>query len=76
MKILMRTTNPTVISFVKHLLGEAGIMAFVMDENISILEGSIGIFPRRIMVGDDDLDDALKIIKKNDLEHELDPKKP
>ena len=71
MKILMRTTNPTVISYVKHLLGEAGIMAFVMDENISILEGSIGIFPRRIMVGDDDLDDALKIIQKNDLEHEL-----
>ena len=71
MKILMRTTNPTVISFVKHLLGEAEIMAFVMDENISILEGSIGIFPRRIMVGDDDLDIALKIIKKNDLEHEL-----
>ncbi len=73
MKILMRTTNPTVISFVKHLLGEAGIMAFVMDENISIVEGSIGIFPRRIMVGDDDLNDALKIIKKADLEHELDP---
>lgn len=76
MKILMRTTNPIVISYVKHLLGEGGIRAFVMDENISILEGSIGIFPRRIMVGNDDLDDALKIIKKADLEHELDPKKP
>lgn len=73
MKELFRTNNPVVISYVTHLLVEAGIMTHILDQNISILEGSIGIFPRRIMVGDDDLADAREIIEKADLEHEIKP---
>jgi hypothetical protein len=42
------------ISFVRALLGEAGIDCFVADENMSVLEGSIGALPRRVLVADDD----------------------
>ena len=75
MKEVMRTNNPTVISFVTHLLEEAGIKPFVLDSNVSILEGSIGIIPRRIMVGDVYLDEARKIIEGADLEYELETKR-
>jgi hypothetical protein len=34
-----------------------------MDENVSIIEGSIGIIPRRLMVLDDDFEDAVDVFK-------------
>jgi len=71
MKLLLQTTNPATLSFVKDLLEQEDIKAFVFDENISITEGSIGIFPRRIMVIDEDLERARALLKGVDLEHEL-----
>lgn len=47
---LMRTNDPVLISFVEALLRDAGLDYFVADQNMSIIEGSIGILPRRIMV--------------------------
>lgn len=54
MKELLRTTDPTIIAFAKALLDGEGIDCFEMDVNMSILEGGIGIFPRRLMVRDKD----------------------
>ncbi len=71
MKALMRTNDPTVISFACALLNDAGIKALVLDEHVSILEGSIGIIPRRIMVADDDRWRAKRVITDADLAHEL-----
>jgi hypothetical protein len=59
---LMRTNDPVVISFVEALLREAGIAHFVADQNMSIMEGSLGVLPRRVMVGRDDLDQARRIL--------------
>ncbi len=73
MKELFRTNNPAVISYVSHLLEDAGLRAFVMDTNASILEGSIGILPRRIMVVDDDLEKARALLRVANLEHEIKP---
>ena len=47
---LFRTNDPVLISFVEALLRDSRIAHFVADQNMSILDGSIGILPRRIMV--------------------------
>ena len=68
MKQLLSTTDPTTISFAKALLQGEGINCFEMDVNMSVLEGSIGIFPRRIMVADADYDDAARTLTDNGIE--------
>ena len=52
MKELLRSTDPTVMAFASALLEGEDIDCFQMDVNMSILEGGIGIFPRRMMVRD------------------------
>lgn len=50
MRELLRTNDPTVIAFARALLEGEGIQVFELDANMSVLEGSIGILPRRMMV--------------------------
>ncbi|WP_434290171.1 DUF2007 domain-containing protein [Celeribacter sp. SCSIO 80788] len=70
MKQLLRTTDPTQIVYAKALLSGEDIDCFEMDVHMSVLEGSIGILPRRLMVRDDDLAQARRILKDNDFELE------
>lgn len=51
---IFRTTDIVKLSFVQHLLAEAGIESFVADQHIAAVEGSIGAFPRRVMVNTSD----------------------
>lgn len=67
MKELLRTTDPTVIAFASALLQGEDIEVFAMDVHMSVLEGSIGILPRRLMVRDDDLDEARAVLIDNDI---------
>lgn len=67
MKELLRTTDPTVIAFAQALLQGEGINSFPMDVHMSILEGGIGIFPRRLMVADADHFIARKVMEDNDI---------
>ncbi len=62
MKELIRTNDAVVISFVESLLKDAGIESLVADQNMSVLDGSIGILPRRILVLEDDLEEARRIL--------------
>ena len=55
MEEVYRTTNPVDLSYAMHLLAEAGVEAFCADQFISAVEGSIGAFPRRVMVLREDL---------------------
>ena len=55
MKELLRTNDITVIAYVNALLAISGIDVFELDVNISVMEGSIGILPRRLMVRESDL---------------------
>ena len=55
MKELLRTNDPTVIAFATALLQAEDIPFFEFDVNMSVLEGSIGIMPRRLMVANRDL---------------------
>ena len=53
MKELLRTTDPVLLSWLVALLADAGIEAVILDHHTSILEGSIGATPRRLMVDAD-----------------------
>jgi len=70
MKELLRTTDPTKIAFAQALLEGEGIAAFPMDVHMSVLEGSIGILPRRLMVRADDHFLASAILRDNGIEVE------
>jgi len=61
-KELIRTNDPVFISYLKHRLREEGIEPFELDSHTSIVEGSLGILPRRIMVADEELNSARKIL--------------
>ena len=59
---LMRTNDAVLISFVEALLRDAGIAFFVADSNMSVVEGSLGILPRRIMVRNDSIAKAKHLL--------------
>jgi len=69
MRELLRTNDPVLISFVSSLLKEAGIDAHVMDQNMSVMEGSIGAIQQRILVPADSLQQARRIMRDADLGH-------
>ncbi len=68
MKELLRTNDPTIVAFTTALLRGEDIECFVLDVHMSILEGSIGVMPRRMMVADAHLFRARAILKDNEIE--------
>lgn len=67
MKEIMRTNNAVLLNFVEVLLRDAGIPAIVADGNMSVMEGSIGILPRRVLVDEGDEAQAKRILEQADL---------
>lgn len=63
MKELLRTNNVVYISYAQAVLGDAGIETLVFDGNMSIVEGSIGALPRRLMVADEDEAAARRLLE-------------
>ncbi len=68
MEELLRTTDPTLVPYAQALLDAEDITCFVFDVNMSILEGSLGILPRRLMVMRQDLFMARAILRDNGVE--------
>jgi len=64
MKELLRTNNPVLVSWITAALDDQGIEVLVFDQNMSIMEGSLGILPRRVMVADEDLPQAKEILRQ------------
>ena len=62
MEELFRTNDPVTISAAEALLKELGIVHFVADSYMSIMEGSIGVLPRRLMVDADRKDEAKRML--------------
>jgi hypothetical protein len=67
MKELLRSNDPTIIAFATALLSGEDIGVFEMDVHMSMLEGSVGILPRRLMVADRDLFLARAVMRDNDI---------
>lgn len=63
MRDVLRTNDPVELSLAIALLKDAAIEHAVMDTNISVLEGTIGIFTRRLMVLDDDYEEAHGLLR-------------
>lgn len=64
---IMRSTDPTEIAFASALLSGEGIEVFVLDVHMSVLEGSIGILPRRMLVRREDAPCARVVLRDNAL---------
>jgi hypothetical protein len=73
---LVRTNDAVLVSAIEALLNGAGIEHVVLDQNMSVLEGSIGILPRRILVLDEQVERARRLLQDAGLGHELPPDAP
>jgi len=67
MRELIRTNDPATLAFAIALLRGEGIEVFEMDVHMSVLEGSIGVLPRRLMVRADELERAKVVMTDNDI---------
>jgi hypothetical protein len=73
MRELVRTNDAVLISAIEALLNGARIKHMVVDQNMSVLEGSIGIFPRRILVDEDEAVAARRLLEEAGFADELRP---
>ena len=71
MRELVRTNDAVLVSAIEALLKGAHINHMIVDQNISVLEGSIGIFPRRILVADEKLKAAQLLLEEAGLAKEI-----
>jgi hypothetical protein len=63
MREVLKSNNPVVLSYATHVLEESGIAALVFDTHASIMDGSMAMVPRRLMVADDDFNRAEKLLR-------------
>jgi hypothetical protein len=68
---LVRTNDAVLVSAIAALLDGAKIPHLLCDQNISVLEGSIGAFPRRFLVAEEDVAPARRLLEAAGLGHEL-----
>jgi hypothetical protein len=68
---LLRTNDVVLISAIEAVLAEEGIGVFVADQFMSVMEGSVGFLPRRILVHPDDADDARRALTEAGFSREL-----
>jgi tRNA1(Val) A37 N6-methylase TrmN6 len=68
---LVRTNNAVLITAIEALLKGASIPSMVLDQHMSVLEGSLGMLPRRIVVDDEHWQVARELLEQAGLAHEL-----
>ena len=68
---IIRTNDVVLLSFAESLMRDAGIRSMVADQAMSIMEGSIGMLPRRLLVESDRSDEARRILTDAGLGAEL-----
>ena len=71
MRELVRTNDMVLVSAIGALLDGAQIHHLVLDQNMSVLEGSLGILPRRILVEETSIAAARRLLMEAGLGHEL-----
>lgn len=69
MRELFRSNDAVLLSFVESLFNDAGVAHVIVDGNMSIMEGSLGVLPRRMLVSEDQWNQALRILKDAELEN-------
>ncbi len=71
MQELIRTNDVVLLSYAESLIRDAGIHCMIADQTMSILEGSLGLLPRRFLVEADRADEARQILSDAGLGGEL-----
>lgn len=64
MRELLRSTDLVHLSWARAVLAAEGIECVLLDDHISGVEGSIGAFPRRLMVATEDLERAQRALEQ------------
>jgi len=70
LKILIKSNDPVLIGYVGALLDGAGLAHVLLDTNMSVLEGSLGVLPQRVMVAEEDLSRARHVLAEAGLADE------
>ncbi len=68
---LLRTTDIVLLTYVNSLLSDAGIPSLVADAHVSSVEGSIGAFPRRVLIAAEDWNESVAILTEAGLAKHL-----
>ena len=63
MRAVLKSNDPVTLSYAANILSQAGIETVLFDENASIMDGSMGFLPRRLMVLDEDHALAEKLLR-------------
>jgi hypothetical protein len=71
MEELLRTNDLVLISYVEVLLRDANIAVLVVDQNMSVIEGTLGVLARRVLVPTEDVDRARRLLNDADIGKEL-----
>lgn len=71
MRELIRTNDAVILSFAESLMKDAGIVCMIADQSMSVLEGSLGLLPRRFLVEDARFVEARLILIEAGLKAEL-----
>ena len=61
---LLRSNDPVLLSLAESLLRQTGIISVLADQHVSVQEGSVGAFPRRMLVRIDDWATARRVLTK------------
>ena len=69
MQVVVTTNDPVRLSFLMALLRDAGITCVLLDGHISAMEGSIGAFPRRLAVAEEDERQARRVLREAGEDH-------
>ena len=64
MRAVLKSTDPVVISYASDVLSQEGIESVVFDAHASVMDGSMGFLPRRLMVLDEDFARADALLRE------------
>jgi len=64
MRAVLKSTDPVVISYASDVLSQEGIESVVFDAHASVMDGSMGFLPRRVMVLDEDFARAEALLRE------------
>ena len=63
MRAVLKTVNPVVLDYAANVLSQEGIKYVVFDTHASVMDGSMGFLPRRLMVLDEDFSRADRLLR-------------
>jgi len=64
---LLRSNDAVLINFTVVLLRDAGLRPLLVDEHMSAIEGSIGALPRRVLIAEDEMNQAMRVMRESSL---------